>query len=210
MARPSLKDIKNKLSRLFLGRIVIHEIGPLHRPQEEMPAVTTHFRSITTSPIRTTPRVGSALFVEWKHTKAKPAGSILGRDIRHDLKVESGDLSLDFKVNVSKFRLRLPERCAAKNGMWRVKNMPQTRYNRINFLKKQPKFANSSLLALYTPIYQARVKSSSLDKQTGKLKVWYHQERIRLGEKSHLLLLRVFNAQEPLRWVWLPAEKKIG
>lgn len=210
MARPSLKDIKQKLSRLFLGRIIIHELGPFHRSDEEMPQVLTHFRELKTEPIRSVPRVGSALFVQWRTSGAKTAGDILGRDIKNDLKVGHADLHLDFKVTVSLFRLRLPERCKAREGMWKVKKMPQTRKNRITFLKKQPRFANSSLLALYSPLYQARVKSSSLDKKTGDLKVWYDADRIRLGERSHLLLLRVFNAQEPLRWVWLPAEKKIG
>lgn len=210
MARPSLKDIKQKLSRLFLGRIVIHELGPFHRKEEEMPQISTHFRDVSTEPIRPVPRVGSALFVQWRSSSAKAAGSILGRHIEQNLKIGHADLHLDFKVHVSLFRLRLPERCKAREGMWKVKKMPQTRKNRISFLKKQPRFANSSLLAFYSPLYNARVKSSSLDKKTGDLKVWYDTERIRLGERSHLLLLRVFNAQEPLRWVWLPAEKKIG
>ena len=51
---------------------------------------------------------------------------------------------------------------------------------------------------------------SALDKASGNLLFWYDNKRVKAGEKSHLLLLRVFGAEEPLKWLWLPADKKIG
>jgi hypothetical protein len=68
----------------------------------------------------------------------------------------------------------------------------------------------ATLLALYSPIYQENVTKSALDKSSGNLLFWYDNKRVKMGEKYHLLLLRVFGGEEPLKWVWLPADKKIG
>jgi hypothetical protein len=80
----------------------------------------------------------------------------------------------------------------------------------LNFLKKQPKFEHATLLAIYSPIFQEKVAKSALDKASGNLLFWYDSERVKSGGKYHLLLLRVFGGAEPLKWVWVPVDKKIG
>jgi hypothetical protein len=89
-----------------------------------------------------------------------------------------------------------------------MKRLPLVLKNRINFLKKQMKFEKATMLALFYPVYQEKVTKSALDKGSGNLFIWYDNDRVKSGEKYHLLLLRVFGGEEPLKWVWLPAEKK--
>jgi hypothetical protein len=208
MGKNALSSIGRKLSRLFLGRIVVRKVGEPHR--EEPPAIMTHFRSISTSPIRNVPRVGAALFVKWKSTRAITAGSLLGAQLTRHFHVNAVPLTRMEGVNVLRYEPRIKKRAAARSGMRRIRRSPQTRQNRLNYLKIQPKFEKASLLALYSPLFHDKVKKSVLDKSSGNLIFWYDDERVKLGDRYHLLLLRVFDGGEPLKWVWLPANKKIG
>ncbi len=208
MAKTAFSDIGRKMSRLFLGRIVVRRVGELHR--EEPPAVMTHFRTISTNPIRKVPRVGAALFVKWKQTRAIAAGSMLGPQLAKHFRVNGVPLTRIDHVDVTQYKLRIQKRAAAKSGMWRIKRLPQTRHNRLQYLKIKPKFEKASLLALYSPLFHDKVKKSALDKSSGNLVFWYDNERVKQGDRYHLLLLRVFDGAEPLKWVWLPANKKIG
>lgn len=208
MAKTTFSDIGRKLSRLFLGRIVVREVGELHR--DEPPEVMTHFRDISTIPLRKVPRVGAASFVKWKQTKAISAGSMLGVQLARNFRVNKVPLGGLSGAKVLRYKLRIEKRAAAKSGMWKMKMLPQIRRNRLNYLKKHPKFEKASLLALYSPLFHGKVKKSALDKSSGNLLLWYDNDRVKLGDKCHLLLLRVFGGEEPLKWVWLPADKKIG
>ncbi len=208
MATNAFSDIGRKLSRLFLGRIVVRRVGELHR--EERPAIMTHFRTVVTSPIRKVPRVGAALFIKWKEMRAIAAGAMLGTQLTKHFRVSGVPLTRMDHVDVTRYKLRIEKRAAAKSGMWRIKNLPHTRRNRLQYLKKKPKFEKSSLLALYSPLFHDRVKKSVLDKSSGNLIFWYNSERVKQGERYHLLLLRTFDGAEPLNWMWLPADKKIG
>jgi hypothetical protein len=111
---------------------------------------------------------------------------------------------------VKRYKLNMKRRAYARHAMVRMNKTPSQRNNRINFLKNPPKIERATLLALYTPIYQGKVIKSALDKSSGNLLFWYDNKRVKMGEKYHLLLLRVFGGEEPLKWVWLPADKKIG
>lgn len=203
-----LSEIGRKLSRLFLGRIVVKTPGELHR--EEPPTVSTHFRAADVQMMRPEPRVGSALFVKWKKSRPKSAGSLLGGNLLRGFKVSGVSFDMHMKNPVKKYRLSLDKRAVAKNGMWRMKRLPQMRKNRLNYLRVKPKFERATLLALYSPLFQSKVKRSALDKASGNLLFWYENDRIKLGERYHLLLLRVFSGSEPLKWVWLPADKKLS
>jgi hypothetical protein len=208
MENNALSNIGRKLSRLFFGRIAVREVGELHR--EKPTTIMTHFRSISTSPIRKVPRVGAALFVKWKSTRAIMAGSMLGGQLTKHFRVNAVPLTRMEGMNVTRYKLLLKKLAAAKPGTRRIKRLPQTRRNRLNYLKIQPKFGKASLLALYSPLFHDKVKKSVLDKSSGNLVFWYDNERVKRGERYHLLLLRVFDGGEPLKWVWLPANKKIG
>lgn len=207
MGKKALENISKKLSRLFLGRISVHGIPNLKR--SEAPDVMTHFRSVETHPIRTVPRIGAAMFVEWKQTRAVSAGSVLGAHLEKNLKVE-GKRFAHMRVVVSGARMRFLK-STVKNGLRMISKLPHTRRNRVTFIKDPPKFKMSSLLALYSPIYKSRVSKSSLDKRSGRLQFWYTEGRGEPAGKSHLLLVRVFGSMsEPLKWIWLPADKKIS
>lgn len=207
MAKKTFADIGKKLSRLFLGRIVVRKVGELHR--EEPVEIMSHFRTVSTNPLRKVPRVGAALFVKWKQTRAISAGAVLEPRFASNFRINKIPLNGLAGTKVIQYKLRLAKRASAKSGMWKVKMLPQSRRNRLNYLKKQPKFEKASLLALYSPIFHGKVKKSALDKSSGNLVLWYDNDRVKLGDKCHLLLLRVFGGGEPLKWVWLPADKKI-
>ena len=202
-----LSEIKRKLSRLFFGRIVVREMGALHR--SEPTEVRTHFHGVDVRALRTVPRVGAALFVRWRTTTAVSAGSLMGESPLKDFKVRSVYPLGTTNCKIARYKLHIEKRANAHAGLGRMKKMPMTRRNRLSFLKNPPKFEKSSLLALYSPIYQEKVVKSALDKTSGNLLFWYDYDRVKAGEKCHLLLLRVFGSGEPLKWIWLPANKKL-
>ncbi|MDR1916535.1 MAG: hypothetical protein LBQ58_08185 [Synergistaceae bacterium] len=203
-----LSEIGRKLSRLFLGRIVVRELGQLRR--EEPAMVSTHFRCVSIKPMRVEPRIGAALFVKWKSSAACSAGSLLGLHPLKNFKINGVALGVMKRGAIKRYKFNIKQRAGARNAIGRMKRIPSTRHNRLGFIKKQPKFEKASLLALYTPIFQEKVAKSALDKASGNLLFWYDNERVKQGSRYHLLLLRVFGGDEPLKWVWLPAEKKLN
>jgi len=199
-----IEEIRRKLSRVFLGRIIVRELSALSRAGRVK--ISSHHRAALVIPMRVEPRVNSALFVEWKNTAAKTAGSLMGNK---SLEVSHVALEPTKAPEVRGYKLNLARRASARQATARMVKTPLQRKNRINFLKNPPKMENATLLALYSPIYQAKVTKSVLDKSSGNLLFWYDNKRVKAGEKYHLLLLRVFGGGEPLKWVWLPADKKI-
>jgi hypothetical protein len=161
--------------------------------------------------MRVEPRVGAAMFVKWSSVRIVGAGDLLGGQLQKNVKVHSARFSfVTKKKKVSRYKLNISARAGAKSAMMRIQRTPITRRNRINFLKSPPKFERSTLLALYSPIFQEKVAKSALDKASGNLLFWYDNERVKAGEKYHLLLLRVFEGEEPLKWLWLPAAKRLS
>ncbi|GHV28597.1 hypothetical protein FACS1894167_06040 [Synergistales bacterium] len=208
MASAVLSEIKRKLSRLFLGRIVVRELRDSAR---EPIKIRTYFRKPEIKQLRTRSRVGAALFMEWKNAKAKSAGPILSDSFLRNFKVRSANLTVPNTLGVKSCKLNIKARAAHKSALKRIGRAAISRRNRMNFLKTIPKFERSTLLALYSPLFRDRVEKSKLDKASGNLFFWYdnNHDRIKFGDRFHLLLLRVFDGKEPLRWVWLPAEKKL-
>jgi hypothetical protein len=180
----------------------------MHRA--EPARIMTHFHKVDVKPIRVTSRVKAALFVKWKKTKAKSAGMLFSGNLSKYFKVHKVHISAPKKNLVRSYKFNLKSRANAKNAVGRANRTPITRRNRISFLKTLPKFERASLLALYSPIFQEKVKKSALDKSSGNLLFWYDNERVKIGERYHLLLLRVFDGEEPLKWLWVPAGKKLS
>jgi hypothetical protein len=201
-------EIAQKLSRIFLGRIVVRSLGDIHRAKPAR--VDTHFRAVEVKPLRTESRVSAAMFVRWKKTRAKTAGLLFGGQLPKNLKTEGMSFAATRKLEVKRWKFTLKRRAAPRHAMPLIHRTPSTRRNRASYLKKPPKFERATLLALYSPIFQEKVMKSALDKASGNLLFWYDNKRVKMGEKSHLLLLRVFGEAEPLKWLWLPADKKIG
>ena len=204
-----IEEIRRKLSRVFLGRIIVRELSELRRVSP--PGISTYRRGVDVIPMRLEPRVECALFVEWKNTVAKNAGSLINLDFK-SLKVSQVVLETAKIPEIKKYKLNIKRRASARQAIARINRAPLQRRNRINFLKNPPKMENAKLLAIYSPIYQEKVAKSVLDKSSGNLLFWYDNKRVKLGERYHLLLLRVFGGEEPLKWMWLPADsdKKIG
>lgn len=201
-----LSEIGKKLSRIFWGRIVV-KTGELRRSR--LPDVMAHTRKIEICSMRPESRVKAAFFCEWKRTPVSAAGSLLCRKKPCLLKVfdvKPGELL--GKCAVQKDPLDFRTRANARSAVHKMKRVPATRKNRLPYLKKYPKFEKASLLALYSPLYREKIVKSALDKASGNLLFWYDIDRVKVGERNHLLLLRVFGGEEPLKWVWLPVDKK--
>ena len=203
-----IEEIRRKLSRIFLGRIVVRELSDLRR--SSLVKIGTYHRGVDVIPMRVVPRVSAALFVEWRKTAAKGVGLFTNYKSSAGLGVSNVDFGFAKAPEIKRYKLNLKRRASARNAMGRINRTPSQRNNRINFLKNPPKMEHAKLLALYSPIYQEKVLKSALDKSSGNLLFWYDNKRIKMGDKYHLLLLRVFDGGEPLKWVWLPADKKIG
>jgi hypothetical protein len=200
-----IAEIGRKISRIFLGRIVVRKRLDIRR--EDPANIETHFRHIEVKPLRVEPRMGKAMFVKWKNTAARSAGSLLGCRGLSVMGVNPGAIR---SPEIKRHKFNLKRRAFARHAMWRINRTPSQRRNRVNFLKNPPKIERATLLALYSPIFQEKVAKSALDKSSGNLLFWYDNKRVKMGERYHLLLLRVFGGGEPLKWVWLPADKKIG
>ncbi|MDR0649640.1 MAG: hypothetical protein LBF92_09950 [Synergistaceae bacterium] len=200
-----LSEIGRKLSRLFLGRIVVRGLGEMRR--SEPVRIMTHSHEVRINPMRAEPRVRAALFVKWRSSRAVSAGSLLGSPQGKKSRVRSVRLAISRKKDVRRYRFNISDRAAARRGVKGIARIPATRQNRIHFVKSLPKFERASALALYSPIFQEKVVKSALDKGSGNLLFWYDNDRRRAGERFHLLLLRVFGGDEPLKWVWLPVNK---
>jgi hypothetical protein len=201
-----IAEIGRKISRIFLGRIVVRRLGDLRR---ENPAkIETHFRRAEARPLRVETRVSAAMFVKWKNTAAHSAGSLLGGP--PGFRVEGVSPGAVRSPEVKRYKFNIKRRASARNAMWKISRTPSQRRNRINFLKNPPRIERATLLALYSPIFQEKVAKSALDKSSGNLLFWYDNKRVKMGVRYHLLLFRVFGGEEPLKWVWLPADKKIG
>ena len=199
-----IEEIRRKLSRVFLGRIVVREFSGLRRASPIK--ISTYRRSALVIPMRVEPRVGCAQFVEWRNTAAKSAGLLMdlkSSDRLGVLNIVLGTAKLPVVIG---YKLNFKRRASARQATGRINRTPMHRSNRINFLKNPPKMENATLLALYSPVYQERVTKSVLDKSSGNLLFWYDNKRIKVGERYHLLLLRVFGGDEPLKWMWLPAD----
>jgi hypothetical protein len=203
-----ISEIGKKLKRVFLGRIVVHEWGEISR--KTPPEITTHFRSVAVKPLRIEPRVSAALFTEWRNTRPKGAGSILDGYAVNNFKICGFSFTEPRNLGVKRYKFNIKNRARARHAMVRINRLPFMRHNRVNFLKKPFKMEHSTLLAIYTPIFQEKVTKSALDKASGNLLFWYDNKRVKMGEKYHLLLLRVFGGEKPLKWIWLSADKKIG
>ncbi|MDR0764585.1 MAG: hypothetical protein LBE65_03220 [Synergistaceae bacterium] len=201
-------EIAQKLSRIFLGRIVVRSLDDIHGSKPAR--IDTHFRGAEVKPLRAEPRVNAAMFVRWKTLRAKSAGSLLCGEFSKKLGTEGMSFDAARKLKVKRLKFNLKRRAKPRHAIALMHRTPSTRRNRVNYLKKPPKFERATLLALYSPIFQEKVTKSALDKSSGNLLFWYDNKRIKAGEKSHLLLLRVFDWREPLKWLWLSADKKIG
>ncbi|MDR1472268.1 MAG: hypothetical protein LBS75_07070 [Synergistaceae bacterium] len=167
--------------------------------------LSTHFRSVPVRPMRVEPRIGGALFVEWRRSVACGAGSLLsGRSVKK-FNVERVSFRAPRKSETKRCKFNIGQRARARGAISKMKRVPHIRHNRLAFIRKPPKFERASLLALYTPIFQQKVARSVLDKASGNLLFWYDNDRVKAGEKHHLLLVRVFGGEEPLKWIWVPA-----
>ena len=196
-----LADTLQKLSRIFLGRVVVHG---LNKEERAVVAVFKQEHPVAVHVVRSSTRVGAALFVDWKKKTVHTAGSMLGR-VDH---LQAKSVSLRLKENEAhRFSLRLSKKKNYTNQLWRIKAFPQVRKNRLSFLKNQPKIAKGTILALFSPVIKEWVQRSILDKSTGSLLLWYKADKVKYSP-HHLLLVRVYGVQEqPLQWVWLPAVK---
>ncbi|MDR0615548.1 MAG: hypothetical protein LBG29_01970 [Synergistaceae bacterium] len=169
----------------------------------------THFHKVEINPMRAEPRVQAALFAKWKGMRAVSAGDLICGRLAENFKVRSINLAVFREKSIRRYRLNIKERAAARRAMGKIAKTPITRRNRLHFVKSLPKFERASVLALYSPIFQEKVVKSALDKGSGNLLFWYDNDRPKTGERHHLLLLRVFGGGAPLKWVWLPVNKKI-
>ncbi|MBQ7154107.1 MAG: hypothetical protein IJR85_00935 [Synergistaceae bacterium] len=88
-------------------------------------------------------------------------------------------------------------------GTKKIQGMPIELDNKLKFLKNKPPLAkNEAILAWYWPIVDNAVIKLALDKQRGKLLVWYNPDS-RHGKARGLYLIRrlALGAKPEWRWV---------
>lgn len=85
----------------------------------------------------------------------------------------------------------------------KIQSMPIELDNKLKFIRHKPALAkNEAILAWYWPIVDNAVIKLALDKQRGKLLVWYNPDS-RHGKARGLYLIRrlAFGAKPEWRWV---------
>lgn len=88
-------------------------------------------------------------------------------------------------------------------GTKRIQQMPIELDNKLKFLRNKPPLAkNEVILAWYWPIVDNAVIKLALDKQRGKLLVWYNPDS-RHGKARGLYLIRRLGLGTKPEWRWV-------
>ncbi|MCX7828427.1 MAG: hypothetical protein N2315_04365 [Thermanaerothrix sp.] len=187
----SIEGILGALSRLFLGRVKVRSWA-VARGCEVLSL--RGGRDVRVRSMGLSPRVVEASFVKWGRMRVESPGRWL-----FDPKAVRvfGGLHV-YEAAVKGVPLGLRGRVVG--GLERVAGLPQERSNRIRYCALEIKGA--SVMAVFYPIIRGLVKRSVLDKRSGRLLLWYRDGPSR--ERSvRLLMVRVFGAEDPVRWIWL-------
>ena len=135
---------------------------------------------------------------------------------KYKCKVNTLDIMQGKKRKVKGFRVKLYTKADVK-----VKGLPKRRKisiikatkrsqgmaieldNKLKFLKNKPALANNEvILAWYYPIVDSAVIKLALDKQRGKLLVWYNPGS-RHGKARGLYLIRRLGFGQKPEWRWV-------
>lgn len=114
----------------------------------------------------------------------------------HVAKYAPGEVQIkkpQFKIHVKAFE-------AKKEAKKNIVNLPQERYNRIRWLSAEQKLHGHRELnlAYFFPLIEANITKIVLNKQSGKLLVWYNPQG-RLYDASGLYMYRRLGGRE-IEW----------
>ncbi|EHM09624.1 hypothetical protein TheveDRAFT_0460 [Thermanaerovibrio velox DSM 12556] len=187
----SIEGLVRVLNRLFLGRVRVRSWGGSQGC--EVLSLRAD-RGVLVKSMGLVPRVVEASFVRWGRMRVGTPGRWL-----FDPKavvVAGGLEGYDAVVKAVPFRLR----GRVERGLERVIDLPQERANRVRYFPLEIKGA--SVMAVFYPIIKGLVKRSVLDKRSGRLLLWY-RDGVSSERPARLLMVRVFGAEDPVRWIWL-------
>jgi hypothetical protein len=189
----SLDVLRKVLARLFRGRVEVRS-EPL--PPPRVVEIRKLREGVRVEPLRVPSRVIAAGFFEWGRMRPHVAGNLLGRDVSTPKKV----VLVAREAKALGRRIRLAPRLREAKAL--AVRLPQTRRNRIAYLKEESRPKGASLLAVYSPIMRGQLRKSAIDKRSGDLLLWFDSKESRGERPSALALCRPRGAGAHLEWVW--------
>lgn len=192
-------EIRESLSRLFMGRVRVHslpsrcaKIAHLTLVRRDLARVE-HLYNASNAPV-----MGS-LASEWR--RLYPRGVKLA--LASSIKVMGAPLEI--RAPLAKGSLSFGSSPIIKNATDYIGLLPQTRRSRIRYLKERPFIEGSSLIALFSPIIKDAILRGVLDRERGVLFIWYDVS----SDASLLYMLALFRRLDASQgdifsWRWLP------
>ncbi len=188
-----LHSLREKLRRLFWGRIRVHRLVPGH--DRDNLVVIYALRKAQVHSLRSPVTVDASRCLQWK--RMLPQGQ------RFDLFIsppptQGGRMTLSIQTQVTQ-GLSLSSHVSVRDDLKKIMIFPQRRVNRIPFLKdRRPK----DIMALYYPIVKECLSRTTLEKESGALFIWYNPS---CRERSSRILCLVPDPgkRPPLMWKWL-------
>lgn len=190
----SLSEIRDYLSRHFLGRVKVHRrVAALPAP-----AVLPLRREVATHAVRTHARVLSAELL--------PIGGLncSSRDFRFssELVRVKGSRITRYAPRALRIGTARPLRASVRAELKRAQVLPQERRNRLQWQKARPAEPGVMVLAWYGPIVEGAVAKLTLNKQRGTLLIWYNPQSRHFNPRG-LYLCRRLGVREKPEWRWV-------
>lgn len=190
----SLSEVRDYLSRHFLGRVKIHRrVAALPAP-----AVLLLRREVGTHVVRTHARVLSAELLPIDGL------SCSSRDFRFssELVRVKGSRITRYVPRALRIGTARPLRATIRAELKRAQVLPQERQNRLQWQKARPAEPGVMVLAWYGPIVEGAVAKLTLNKQRGTLLIWYNPQSRHFNPRG-LYLFRRLGVREKPEWRWV-------
>ena len=190
----SLAEIREYLSRHFLGRVRVKRCDP-PLPPPECHALR---RAVETHPIRTRMRVLSAeLFsvggMSCSHRGFRFSSQLVRVRGRRIARYVPREIAVG-KVSLLSVRVL--------SDLGRAVRLPQERGNRLQWQRSRPRAAGEMILAWYGPIVEGAVVKLTLNRQRGTLLIWYNPQSRHFNPRG-LYLYRRLGMNEKPEWRWV-------
>lgn len=203
----ALDELKERLARIFLGRVNVHS----GLPKRGAPEVISQKRKAQVRPFALRGRRVSTYSAKGSMNLKVKGGAFPWFKGGKRLEAKKAILGFStvrlFSWKVDRLRggpiirINLLETSVTKD-LERVLKLPQERANRLSYSRGKLKLTSGEVpLAFFYPLIQRGVDNSILNKEKGVLLVWYNRHTRAFSPRG-LLLARLLGREGGLRWRW--------
>ena len=190
----SLAEIREYLSRHFLGRVRVNRCDP------PLPPPVCHLlrRTVETDPIRTRMRVLSAELFSVGGMSCSHRGFRFSSQL---VRVRGSRIARYVPQEIAVGRMS-PLSVCVLSDLKRAFRLPQERENRLQWQRSRPRAPGEMILAWYGPIVEGAVVKLALNKQRGTLLIWYNPQSRHFNPRGLYLYRRLGKDEKP-EWRWV-------